>query len=298
MAEVMEAEVLEVKVVKRQAELYAPIPDMSHISTEDDEAVDNLFSAKQQRLLVEPLYTAWQKERVFLADANVGVFRGLHIPPLVPDMFLSLGVRVGDEDWWLKENRSYFIWVHGKPPDVVVEVVSNEKGGELNRKMREYAWMGVPYYVVYDPEPTSIQSKPLIVYELVVGEYLPRPDFQLAKLGLSLRLWDGVFEDGRAVWLRWANAEGILFPTGAESSERERERAKQAEEHAEQERLRAEQEKERAEQEKERVEQEKERAEQAEERAEQAKKQVEEARSQNERLAARLRELGIDPENV
>lgn len=83
-------------------------------------------------------------------------FTGLHLPPLVPDMFLSLDVRVGDEDWWLKENRSYFIWVHGKPPDVVVEVVSNEKGGELDRKMREYAWMGIPYYVVYDPEPVSI----------------------------------------------------------------------------------------------------------------------------------------------
>lgn len=223
-------------------ERFPPIPDISHIITEDDEPVDNVFSAKQQRLLVEPLYTAWQKERVFLADANVGVFRGIHLPPLVPDMFLSLGVRVGDEDWWLKENRSYFIWIHGKPPDVVVEVVSNQKGGELDRKMQEYAWMGIPYYVVYDPEPTSIQSKPLIVYELVAGEYLPRPDFQLARLGLSVRLWDGVYEDGRAVWLRWATVDGNLIPTGAERAEQESERA--------------------------------------------------------ERMAAKLRELGIDPETV
>ena len=256
------AEVMEVEKVEAQPELYAPMPDMSHIITEDDEPVDNVFSAKQQRLLVEPLYTAWQKEteRVFLADANVGVFRGLHLPPLVPDMFLSLDVRVGDEDWWLKQNRSYFIWIHGKPPDVVVEVVSNAKGGELDRKMREYALMGVLYYVVYDPEPTSIQSKPLVVYELVVGEYLPRPDYQLAKIGLSLRLWDGVFEGGQAVWLRWADTEGNLFPTGAELADREGERANQAEEQANQERARADQERARA-----------------------------------ERLAAKLRELGIDP---
>lgn len=244
-------------------------PDLSHIETESDATLVNLFSAKQQRLLVEPLYTAWQKERVFLADANVGVFRGLHLPPLVPDMFLSLDVRVGDEDWWLKENRSYFIWVHGKQPDVVVEVVSNDKGGELDRKMQGYAWMGVPYYVVYDPEPTSIQSKPLVVYELVVGEYLPRPDFQLAKLGLSVRLWDGVFEGGQAVWLRWADAEGNLFPTGAELAEGERERA-------DREQARANQESERADQERQRADQERERA---------------------ERLAAKLRELGIDPTN-
>ncbi len=237
MGKVMEAEAIEAR-----PDLLPRMPDMSHIITEDDEPVDNLFSAKQQRLLVEPLYTAWQKERVFLADANVGVFRGVHIPPLVPDMFLSMDVQVGDEDWWLKENRSYFIWVHGKPPDVVVEVVSNAKGGELDRKMRGYARMGILYYVVYDPEPSSVQSKPLVVYELVVGEYLPRPDYQLAKLELSLRLWDGVFENGEAVWLRWADSAGNLIPTGAELAERERERA--------------------------------------------------------DRLAAKLRELGIDPESV
>lgn len=233
-AEVVEAtETTEERQATGGRVFYAPMPDMSHIVTEDDEPVDNVFSAKQQRLLVEPLYTAWQKERVFLADANVGVFRGLHLPPLVPDMFLSLDVRVGDADWWLKQNRSYFVWVHGKPPDVVVEVVSNEKGGELDRKMQGYAWMGVPYYVVYDPEPTSIQSKPLVVYELVAGEYLPRPDFQLARLGLTLQLWDGVFEDGQAVWLRWADAEGNLFPTGAELAEQQTQRAEKEAQRAE-----------------------------------------------------------------
>jgi Uma2 family endonuclease len=263
------AEVMEMERAEAQPGLYAPMPDMSHIVTEDDEPVDNVFSAKQQRLLVEPLYTAWQKEQVFLAEANVGVFWSPYQPPLVPDMFLSLGVRVGDEDWWLTENRSYFIWTQGKSPDVVVEVVSNTKGGELDRKMQGYARMGIPYYVVYDPEPSSIQSKPLIVYELVVGEYLPRPDYQLAKIGLSMRLWDGVFEGGQAVWLRWADAEGNLIPTGAELAEREGERANLAEKRADQER----------------------------ERANQAQALAEQERERAERLAAKLRELGIDPTN-
>lgn len=227
------AEIAEAEITESRSDLYASVPDISHIETESDATLVNLFSAKQQRLLIEPLYTAWQNKRVFLADANVGLFRGVYLPALVPDMFLSFDVRVGDEDWWLKQNRSYFVWVHGKPPDVVVEVVSNAKGGELDRKMQGYAWMGVPYYVVYDPEPTSIQSKPLVVYELVAGEYLPRPDFQLARLGLTLQLWDGVFEDGRAVWLRWADAEGNLFPTGAELAEQQTQRAEQEAQRAE-----------------------------------------------------------------
>jgi len=72
------------------------VPDISHIITEDDTPVDNMFSAKQQRLLVEPLYTSWQAGRPFIADANVGVFRSPHLPPIVPDMFLSLDVEIAE----------------------------------------------------------------------------------------------------------------------------------------------------------------------------------------------------------
>ena len=62
------------------------MPDMGHIITEDDTAVDNVFSEKQQRLLVEPLYSSWQPGKPFFAAANVGVFYAIRQPPLVPDM--------------------------------------------------------------------------------------------------------------------------------------------------------------------------------------------------------------------
>ena len=84
------------------------VPNLDHIITEDDEPVDNMFSAKQQRLLVEPLYSSWHPETPFLADANVGVFNSVYQPPIVPDMFLSLDVEP-DENIWKKENRSYFM---------------------------------------------------------------------------------------------------------------------------------------------------------------------------------------------
>ena len=124
--------------------LSVPMPDMSHIITEDDEPVDNLFSDKQQHLLVEPLYSGWHSGQPFLANANVGVFPALHGSPLVPDMFLSLGVETPREDIWKKENRSYFFWIYGKPPDAVVEVVSNREGGEGDHKVNAYARMAYP----------------------------------------------------------------------------------------------------------------------------------------------------------
>ncbi|HXE71726.1 MAG TPA: Uma2 family endonuclease, partial [Candidatus Nitrosotenuis sp.] len=129
------------------------LPRVDHLVTEDDTPVDNLFSAKQQRLLIEPLYSSWRdpQGRGFLADSNVAIYSAVGREPVVPDAFLSLDVEV-PEDWWAKENRSYMLWVYGKAPDVVVEIVSNRKGEELGRKMSEYARMAVPYYALFDPQ--------------------------------------------------------------------------------------------------------------------------------------------------
>jgi hypothetical protein len=69
-------------------------------------SVDNLPSEKQQRLLIDPLYSTWSGPgpgRSFLAAANVGLFYAVHRPPLIPDVFLSLDVAVA-EDWWAKAN--------------------------------------------------------------------------------------------------------------------------------------------------------------------------------------------------
>lgn len=176
--------------------LVAERPDISHIETEDDTPVDNFPSAKQQRLLTEPLYTSQPIDFPFLVDANIGVFYQINSAPAVPDVLLSLGVAVAD-DWWAKENRSYFVWEFGKPPDVVIEIVSNKKGGELDRKLNEYAQIGARYYVVYDPQQL-IQDTPLRVYELHVRRYVLRPDYLLEEVDLALTLWDGVYEGKQA----------------------------------------------------------------------------------------------------
>ena len=55
------------------------------------------------------------------------------------------------EDWREKKNSTYLIWEFGKASDVVIEIVSNRQGNELGSKLRDYARMGVGYYVVFDP---------------------------------------------------------------------------------------------------------------------------------------------------
>jgi Putative restriction endonuclease len=263
--------------------------DISHIDTEDDTPVDNFQSAKQQRLLVEPLYSSEIFSSPFIADANVGIFFALKKDPVVPDVFLSLEVEM-PEDYSKKQNRSYFVWEFGKVPEVCIEVVSNRKGREIAKadaavqsqeseesdlentppkeiKKDIYARIGVVYYAVFDPlrqiqEPSQMNGELLRVWTLLSGKYVELTfPFWLETVGLGLTLWEGEFEDSSGIWLRWCDRDGQVVPTGKERADREQ--------------LRAEQEKQRAEQEKQRAEQEKQRA---------------------DRLAAQLRAAGIEPE--
>ena len=136
--------------------------DISHLVTEDDTPVDNFQSEEQQRLLVEPLYSSKVLPAPFLAAANVGLFYKLKGDSIVPDALLSLGVQRPD-DFSQRQNRSYFTWEFGKNPEVCIEVVSNTEGDELTlskksqqkgkttAKKELYAQIGIPYYVVFDP---------------------------------------------------------------------------------------------------------------------------------------------------
>jgi hypothetical protein len=55
-------------------EAIVPELDISQLVIEDDTPVDNFQSEKQQRLLIEPLYSSWTSNSSFIAAANVGVF--------------------------------------------------------------------------------------------------------------------------------------------------------------------------------------------------------------------------------
>jgi len=237
---------------------------MQTIVTEDDRPVDNVFSAVQAHLLVDALYASWEHPRFgrrFIAIGNVGVFYAFHQPPVVPDMFLSLDV-TPPADLWKKPNRSYFIWEYGKPPEVVVEIVSNTEGGEeaLDGKLGIYGRIKVERYVVYDPGQQT-GSAPLRIYALKGGRLVRTDETWFEEISLGVTLWRGQYRGWEDTWLRWCDREGAVILTGQERAEAERARA-------EAERARAEAERERAEAERERA----------------------------ERLAAKLRAAGIDPD--
>lgn len=219
-----------------------------NLVTEDDEPVDNLYTEKQQRLLVDALYESWTppppedateselaQPRPFWAAANVGIFRSVHLSAVVPNVFVSLDV-TAPANLRDNEERSYYMWEHGKPPEVVIEIVSNRKGKELDAKRRDYAHLGALYCVVYDPMPQlsrEMNGEALRVYEIgPIKRYYRREDCELPEIGLSLTLWQGRFEGNESLWLRWCDAQGNLLLTGHEHAAQAESRAAQAEERA------------------------------------------------------------------
>lgn len=221
------------------------LPNADNLLTEDETPVDNLASEKLQRLLVEVLYTnktLIYPERQFLAAANVGLYYAVRQNPLVPDVFLSLDVQVA-EDWWQKKNRVYLTWEFGKPPEVVIEIVSNLVGNEDGSKLRDYARAGVLYYVIFDPL-NQLKQGVLRLYKLQGWQYVPISETWMPEIGLGLTLWEGSYEGKEEVWLRWCDRQGKIIATGAEAAQQERQRAEQERQRAEHERQRAEHEQE------------------------------------------------------
>lgn len=208
------------------------------IVTEDDTPVDNIFSERQQRLLAETLDHSWDGPgggRPFIVLANVGLFYDLHKPPVVPDVMLSLDIRAPEGDLMDKPNRSYFVARFGKPPDVVIEIVSNLKGNEAASKLELYASIGVPYYAIFDPGE-HLHDKLLRLFHLEEGGYVAMDAYWMPDVGLGLTFWRGTYAGFEDTWIRWYDQHDTLLMTGAEQrqrAEQERQRAGKAERRAE-----------------------------------------------------------------
>jgi hypothetical protein len=234
----------------------------------DDEPVESLFAERQMAVLADSLLASWTPpgdDKRFLAVANVGLFWSLTEPPLVPDVMAAVGVEYpGDPK--TKANNSYFVRRFGKPPDVVVELVSDRRGGELTEKRDLYARIGVPYYIVYDPVG-HLRSGPLHLFALRGDRYEPMTDLWIEPLGLGLTIGVLPHPHAKARALRWCDRSGAPLPTGTELARRETDRANRETDRAQRE------------------------ADRANHESDRAQREADRAR----RLAERLRAAGIDP---
>src|SRR5262249_45890079 len=115
--------------------------DYDSLVTEDHKPAEGILIEKLYRLWTRPLYANWPgpgEGRSFLVLVNVGWFYRRNTPAVVPNCLLSLDA-VCPEDLHVKQGHSYYQWDQGKPPDVIIEAVSDRTGGEDSFKRKLYA---------------------------------------------------------------------------------------------------------------------------------------------------------------
>jgi Uma2 family endonuclease len=130
---------------------------------------------------------------------------------LLPDIMVALGVGELDPVYHVLRNQ-YRIWHEGEPPDLVIELASRTTVGRDNLgKKEDYAALGVPEYVQFDPLRKYLRSG-LRVYRLQRGVYRPvhaQPHGAVPSVALSGYEW--LQQD---IYLRLRDdATGALVPT-------------------------------------------------------------------------------------
>ena len=98
-------------------------------------------------MLLLQLYAtlAWLPKGVaeFFAAADVGLFASYDDKGRAPDVMVSLNVAGKPADVPMeKKDLTYFVWEKGKVPEFVLEVVSNRKGKELDKKKARLCGLG------------------------------------------------------------------------------------------------------------------------------------------------------------
>ena len=184
--------------------------------------------------------------------------------------------------------RSYVMWQELVAPLILLEFVSGDGTEERDRTpLRGKFWVyeqavHAPYYGIYEVDPGRIE-----MYHLAGGLYHrmapnERGRYALPRLGVELGLWTGEYLGATVPWMRWWDEQGDLLLMGEERAEVAESLLRQEQQATEEAQRRAEEARHRAEEER--------------RRAEEARHRAEEERRRAERLAARLRELGLDPE--
>ncbi len=256
------------------------LPDHTQLPESDGTFVKNFQEHPQSVLLTEsirPVLDVLHPDRRYCIGQDSGIYWRLTEPPQrgaeAPDWFYVPNVPLLLEG---KMRRSYVMWKEVVAPLIAIEFVSGNGDEERDKTSpftSEAAKAGkfwvyeqairIPFYAIYEVEKAAVE-----VYELNGNGYRKcdpneRGHYPIAPMGVELGIWQGDFINQSLPWLRWWDSKGNLLLSGDERADQETQRADQETQRADQETQRADQETQRA-----------------------------------ERMAAKLRELGIDPEKV
>jgi Uma2 family endonuclease len=189
------------------------LPSAEDLPDSDDTPVDNQLQHLIPGLLEAILALIWSERMDWFFGVDMGIYSDPQQPAIVPDGFLSVGVpRIIDSDLRLY----YVLWEEQKRPILVLEVVSQTRRGEYTYKKKEYAELGILYYVIYNP--LRKRKARLEVYKLEADDYqlLSGEPVWLAEINLGIGRSEGTYQGITREWLYWYDAQGERYLTPEE----------------------------------------------------------------------------------
>jgi Uma2 family endonuclease len=269
---------------------YRHLPTAEDLPDSDETPVDNELQNDIPNMLLNVLRWIWAERSDWFWGVDMGVYYepNLQKPEdskaIVPDGFLALGVPRGTGE---RGRLSYVLWQEQVLPILSLEVVSKKYGGEYDRKFADYQSLGILYYVIYNlmsgRKGLYKKHQSLEVYKLIDGKYELMPSTALLQsdgatgrmvwlpeVGLGIGCERREQGSWQREWLYWYDRQGVRYLTAEE-------RATNAEAIASQEQQKTAQ--------------------------EQFARQEAEAiasqeRQQKEKLAAYLRSIGVNPDQI
>lgn len=98
-------------------------------------------------------------------------------------------------------------------------MASKTRSREYSKKKKQYAELGVVYYVIYAPRR---RKDPLEVYRLENGEYVLEDGNPVWLPGIGLGIGTrGTYTARTREWLYWYDNTGKRIPTAEERAERQ-----------------------------------------------------------------------------
>jgi Uma2 family endonuclease len=249
---------------------WQPLPDHTQLPESDGTFVKNFQEHPQSILLTDSIAStldAIHPDGHYAIGQDCGIYWRITQPP-------ERGAEA--PDWFYVPNappmpsgtfrRSYVMWQEIISPLIALEFVSGDGAAEKDATpFKGKFWVyeqavKIPFYGIYDVSKPSLEF-----YELVSGRYQPmvpnaQGRYSIPMMNVEIGLWHGTYQTVELDWVRWWDAAGNLLPTGHERADQESQRATQESQ-----------------------------------RADEALQRAESAQAEADRLATKLRELGIDP---
>ncbi len=229
----------------------------------DEPPLETYLHLTQIILLLKSLEWLWQDRKDYFAAGNLTIYYSPKQKKSEyfrgPDFFVVLGTK------WNQKRKSWVVWEEeGKYPNVIIEILSDSTAAtDRGEKKQIYQdTFRTPDYFWFDPYTLEFQG-----FTLISGNYQPiEPNEQGWLWSEQLQLYLGISEEK----LRYFTAKGELVPSPEEAASQAEHKANQAENRLIQERQQKEYE----------------------------QQQKELALQKNEQLKAKLRELGINPDEI